>query len=136
MADSSYQQPPTATNNSGTGGDPPPEVMNMGFNWGAFFLHWIWGVAHGVWNSFLVIILGIIWQIVLGVKGNEWAWRNRKFESVEQFKQTQAVWSKWGIIVFVVVFVLCAVVMLPAVLRIIGAGIAAGVDAAHSEGLR
>jgi len=31
--------------------------------------------------------------IVLGLKGNEWAWRARKWESIEQFKSSQENWS-------------------------------------------
>lgn len=111
MADGTVVQPPFKSNNSGTGEDPPSEVMSMGFNWGAFFLTWVWGIAHGVWNSLLFFVLYIIWALVLGVKGNEWAWRNRQFESVEHFKHTQAAWSKWGIILFVVSVVLAVLLV-------------------------
>jgi len=65
-------------------------------------LSWIWGIGNGVWISFLVLILGTIWSIVLGVKGNEWAWQNRHFESIQQFKETQAAWAKWGWIIFII----------------------------------
>lgn len=84
-------------NTSGTGGPVPEEIK--GWNWGAFWLNWIWGIAHNVWIALLVFCLPVIWQIVLGVKGSEWAWQQRQFDSVEQFKQTQAVWSKWGWII-------------------------------------
>jgi hypothetical protein len=98
--------PPLAgyANNSGTGGPAPEEIK--GWNWGAFFLNWIWGVGNGVWLSLLVFVLSGIWQIVLGVKGSEWAWQNRRWESVEQFKETQRVWAMWGWIVFAISFVL------------------------------
>jgi len=55
------------------------------------------------------LILNLIWMIVLGIKGNEWAWRSRKFESVEQFRETQAIWSKWGLIIFIVMLVLSGI---------------------------
>jgi hypothetical protein len=129
MADDSSVQPPAAENTSGQGGAVPAEVMGMGFNWGAFWLTWIWGIAHGVWNSFLVLVLNIIWSIVLGVKGNEWAWRSRRFDSVEQFRQTQAVWSKWGWILFIIWLVLAVIVMLLA-----GAAILAALGIAASAG--
>ena len=97
-------QPPSSsfvppTNTSGTGGPVPEEIK--GWNWGAFWLSWIWGIAHNVWIALLALVpcLGIIWAIVLGVKGSEWAWQQRQFDSIEQFKQTQAVWSKWGWII-------------------------------------
>ncbi len=82
-----------AENTSGTGGPVPEEIK--GWNWGAFWLNWIWGIGNSVWIAFVVLVLGLIWQIYLGVKGNELAWQNRKFESVQQFKDTQAAWSKW-----------------------------------------
>lgn len=40
-------------------------------------------------------------MIVLGIKGNEWAWRNNKWESVEQFISSQNKWKPWGIIFFI-----------------------------------
>ena len=95
-------QPPSvssvpSTNTSGTSGPVPEEIK--GWNWGAFWLHFIWGIAHNVWIALLALCLPVIWQIVLGIKGSEWAWQQRQFDSVEQFKQTQAVWSKWGWII-------------------------------------
>jgi hypothetical protein len=33
---------------------------------------------------------------VLGAKGNEWAWKNKTWESVEQFKRVQRAWSIAG----------------------------------------
>lgn len=122
MADSSHLTKPAYANNSGTGGDPPPEVLSMGFNWGAFLLHWIWGIANGVWNSLLVFVLGLVWMVVLGLKGNEWAWRARKFDSIEQFRETQAAWSRWGIILLV----FSLVVGLLVVALVIGGAILAG----------
>ncbi len=89
--------PPVAANTSGTGGPVPEEIK--GWNWGAFWLNWIWGIGNNVWIALLAFCLPLIWHIVLGVKGNEWAWQHRQFDSVEQFKQTQAVWSKWGWII-------------------------------------
>ena len=101
-----YQPPPPAppqaefANTSGTGGPVPEEIK--GWSWGAFWLNWIWGIAHNVWISLLYFCLGLIWMIVLGIKGNEWAWQHRRFDSIEQFKETQAVWSKWGWIIFAI----------------------------------
>ena len=114
-----YQPPPptvpTIANTSGTGGPVPEEIK--GWNWGAFWLSWIWGIAHNVWISLLCFCLGLIWMIVLGIKGNEWAWQHRQFDSIEQFKETQAAWSKWGWIILAIqvvigiVWVIFAVVL-------------------------
>jgi hypothetical protein len=82
----------------------PPELK--GWNWGAFFLTWIWGIGNGVWIAFIALILGLIWSIVLGIKGNEWAWQHKKWNSVEHFKKTQKKWAKWGIGLFIVSIVI------------------------------
>lgn len=75
-----------------------------GWNWGAFLLTFIWGVSHGVWISLIGFIpfLNIIMYFVLGVKGNEWAWRNRRWDSVQHFKRTQRKWAWWGLVAWVV----------------------------------
>tara|TARA_Y100000310_G_scaffold260903_1_gene270042 strand:+ start:11206 stop:11379 length:174 start_codon:yes stop_codon:yes gene_type:complete len=41
--------------------------------------------------------------IVLGIKGNEWAWRAQKWESVEKFQTSQNKWKPWGIVFFVLI---------------------------------
>jgi len=82
----------------------PPEIR--GWNWGAFFLGIIWGIGNNVWIALLELIpfVGWVMIIVLGIKGNEWAWRNKRWNSVEHFKKTQRTWAKWGLAVFVVAF--------------------------------
>lgn len=89
-----------ATFMPGSNGPLPAELH--GWNWGAFFLTWIWGIGHRTWISLLVFIpfVNIVMPFVLGAKGNEWAWQNRPFASVGQFKLTQKAWTMWGAIVF------------------------------------
>ncbi len=79
------------------------EGAPRGWNWGAFMLTWIWGIAHSVWISFLVLVpvLNIIWPFVLGAKGNQWAWEKKHYDSVEQFKKSQKPWNIAGVILFV-----------------------------------
>ncbi|MBQ7256417.1 MAG: ribonuclease G [Abditibacteriota bacterium] len=72
-----------------------------GLNWGAFFLHWIWGIPNKTYLAFLWFAIGWIMCFVLLFKGNEWAWQNRRFSSVEEFKEIQRQWTIWGIICFV-----------------------------------
>jgi len=71
----------------------------QGWNWGAFLLSWIWGIGNSVWIALLALIpyVGFVMAIVLGVKGNEWAWRYKKWDSIEHFKRTQSTWTKWGV---------------------------------------
>lgn len=90
---------PVAGNTSGQGSVAviPEEIR--GWNWGAFFLNWIWGIGNSVWIALLALIpyAGFIMAIVLGIKGSEWAWQKKKWDSVEHFKRTQSTWAKWGI---------------------------------------
>ncbi|GEM_PF-3038283 len=73
------------------------------WNWGAFGLNAVWGVYFRVWISFLSFIplFGIIPMIILGFKGNEWAWRKNAWLSVEEFQTAQEKWKVWGIIFLV-----------------------------------
>jgi len=96
---------PTASSDGPNG--PFPQELNK-FNWGAFLLTWIWSIGNSVWIGLLALIspISLIMMFVLGFKGNEWAWKAKKWESVEQFKAVQAKWQKWGIIIFVASIVL------------------------------
>ncbi len=78
---------------------PLPEELK-GWNWGAFLLSWIWAIGHNVWIGLIAILppAALIMSIILGIKGNEWAWQNRQFSSVEEYKGIQKAWTKWGII--------------------------------------
>lgn len=93
---------PDSENTSGHGpsSDIPLEVR--GWNWGAFFLSWIWGLCNGVYISLLCFIpfLSPIMIFVLGLKGSEWAWRNKRWASVHEFRRVQ---KKWAIAGFVLV---------------------------------
>mgnify|MGYP001607344398 CR=1 FL=1 len=92
---------------SGRGKDSiiPPEIK--GWNWGAFGVTLIWGIYYGAWAVLwgfllgLIPIIGILWWVYVGIKGNEWAWRKNKWQSVEQFITAQNKWKPWGIAFFI-----------------------------------
>jgi len=106
---------PENTSGQGESATVPEEVK--GWSWGAFALTWIWGVCNGVLISLLCLIpvFAIVWAFVLGVKGNEWAWRNKKWDNVEHFKSTQRPWDIAGIVIFAISMV-ALVVTIPAVI--------------------
>lgn len=87
--------------NNTSGGGPNATVPDeiKGWNWGALLLAPFWSIAHNVWIGLLCLVpyAGFIMIILLGLKGNEWAWQNRKFESIEQFKEVQRIWTYWAI---------------------------------------
>jgi len=95
-------------NTSGRGKEAvvPNEIKR--WNWGASLLTWIWGMGNEVYIAFLSFlpIFSIIMPFVLGMKGSEWAWRNKKWDSIEQFKRVQRRWTYWGIGVTAVFLIL------------------------------
>ena len=91
-------EPTPRDNTSGTpGAAAPPQVV--GWNWGAFLLTPFWSIAHQVWIGLLCFVpyVGWVMSIVVGIKGSEWAWQNRRFDSIEQFRDVQRTWMWWGI---------------------------------------
>lgn len=88
-------------NTSGLGkrAQVPPQVR--GWNWGAFLLNWIWGIGNSTYIALLMFVplVNLVMPFVLGAKGSEWAWRNRTWRSVEQFKSAQRKWAWSGLVV-------------------------------------
>jgi len=90
----------------------PSEVK--GWNWGAAGLTWIWGAHFSVWISMLAVIpfVGFIMIVVLGIKGSEWAWKAQRWESIEVFKESQARWRPWGVVILLFVALQLSIVLL------------------------
>ncbi|MBN1349962.1 DUF2628 domain-containing protein [candidate division KSB1 bacterium] len=78
----------------------PPEIKK--WNWGAFFLNFLWGIFNKTYIALLCLvpIANIVVVFMLGVKGNEWAWKNKEWKSIEHFKKVQKKWAVWGASVF------------------------------------
>ena len=73
-----------------------------GWGWGAFLLNWIWGLFNQVYIALLMFVpvVNIVMMFVLGAKGREWAWRNKRWDSVEQFRRVQRGWAIAGVVVW------------------------------------
>lgn len=94
------QQPQPHYTSTYSGG-VPNEIK--GWNWGAFFFNWIWGVCNGVYWPLVLIIVNFIPYvgalislggcIALGINGNEWAWKAKSWSSVAEFKRVQHKWA-------------------------------------------
>jgi hypothetical protein len=85
----------------------PAEIKR--WNWGAFLLNWIWGIGNNTYIALLTLVpvFGVlIMPFVLGAKGNAWAWRNGRWDSVEHFKRVQRKWAMWGAIIWIGMFTL------------------------------
>lgn len=92
------------TSGQGSSAVVPEEVK--GWSWGAFFLTWIWGIGNSVWIALIALVpvpmIGLIMSIVLGIKGREWAWQAKRWDSVEQFNKTQKTWGMVGLVLAVI----------------------------------
>jgi hypothetical protein len=103
-----FGQPDASSpNTSGTrNGVVPPGVKR--WNWAAFLMPAVWGLFSGVPFTALlfgaallpspfgqIILLGS--GVFLGFKGNELAWRGKKWRSVEHFNAFQKTWTSWAV---------------------------------------
>ncbi|HEY9796117.1 MAG TPA: serine/threonine-protein kinase [Leptolyngbyaceae cyanobacterium] len=102
-----YGHPIAPINNSGHGNIfdasvPVPDEIK-GWNWGAFLMPWLWPFSNHVWIGLLAFVPHIGWlmaiALVLGSKGNEWAWKSRRWRSIEHFKAHQRGWAIAGVLV-------------------------------------
>lgn len=102
-------EPSSLANNSGQGPNTPVlDIVSKKFNWGAFLLNWIWGLGNRTYITLILFLLGFIpflgivaifgCQIWFGIKGNEWAWQNKRWNSIEHFHEVQKKWAIAGII--------------------------------------
>jgi hypothetical protein len=105
-------------NNSGQGKvDHIPDGVK-GWSWGAFLLSWIWAIGNKTWLGLLAFVpyIGFFVAIALGIKGREWAWQNKRWDSIEHFQEVQKKWSFWGVILVLGSFLigLSAAIAIPA----------------------
>lgn len=98
--------------------DDVPAEIRGGWNWGGCTMGCLWAFAMNmpVWGiiaaaSSLIGCLSLPVAIILGVKGNEWAWRSRRFSSIEEFRQVQRKWAIAGITLTVLALLLYAAAM-------------------------
>ncbi|MCD4813335.1 hypothetical protein K8S19_06540 [bacterium] len=77
------------------------------WSWGAALLNIIWGGKHGIDVAFLTLVpvLGLGVPILLGLKGNQWAWEKGGWKSVEHFERVQRNWAFWGFITWFFIFI-------------------------------
>ncbi len=114
--------PPESTltvneNSSGQGKNSEIPDGVKGWSWGAFMFNWIWAIGNKTWIGLLCLLpyIGFIFAFVLGFKGREWAWRSKKWESVEHFQRVQRKWSLWSLVFFGIALLgIIAAIALPA----------------------
>lgn len=94
------------------------------FNWGAFLFSWLWAIFNGMpwmilyilfvaimvsledivhansrlWLILVRVIFGLTLSIVFGIFGNRWAWKHKKWKSIQHFESVQSRWKHWAFI--------------------------------------
>lgn len=71
-----------------------PYDYTKDFNWGAYFGTWIWGLYN---RSYLTLFMWALYttpfkelfKIYCGLKGNEWAYKGKRWNDVEAFNKSQ-----------------------------------------------
>jgi hypothetical protein len=104
-------------NTSGMGKDVEIPEGVKGWSWGAFMFNGIWAIGNKTWIGLFAFVpyVGFIMAIILGIKGREWAWKNKKWDSVEHFQKVQRRWSLWSLIFLGIALLgIIAAVALPA----------------------
>jgi len=68
------------------------------WNWGAFLMTWIWGLGNSTYIALLALIpvVNLVMAVILGIKGGQWAWKNRRWQGIEQFTRVQGLWTAFG----------------------------------------
>ncbi|MCH7905095.1 MAG: hypothetical protein IH944_11110 [Armatimonadetes bacterium] len=103
---SALQQPPgSASPYPRPGVNLPgiPAECKGGFNFGAFFFTWIWGLNHRaywtlwVWLAAFIPCGSIAFSIYCGIKGNEAAWNSGRFYTAQDCLACQKIWMWWGV---------------------------------------
>lgn len=86
------------------------------FNWGAYFGTWLWGLWNKSYKTLWILLLGItpwgaLYSLYLGMKGNEWSAKNRNWQNIEEFNNSQETQT--------IVFVLLNVLVFPIIYFVI-----------------
>jgi len=101
-------------NDSGTPDAQLPEELK-GWNLGGLLIPFVWGPFNRVWIGLAALTVGLLpippllgllvygpIAMFVGMRGNELAWRARKWDSVDHFRLVQGQWAKWGGICFII----------------------------------
>ena len=97
----------------------PPQIK--GWNWGAFVWGWIWGIGNSTWIALLDLIpyVNFVMPFILRARGNQWAWQNKRWDSVDHFQRVQRSWYNWAIIFTVVIFLIGIIILITIISRVL-----------------
>ena len=105
----------------------PVNNMNYGampifkWNWGAFTMPFIFGVANRAYMCLLVLLsfipvigqlFALIWIFVCEAKGAKWTWESGSYRTPEEFNAVMDSWNRGGLICFIISCIAIAVLIL------------------------
>ena len=98
----------------------PTERDLMKWNWGAFFLSWIWCIRNKLdwWWVVLYLVLwcipiiNLISSCILGYMGTKYAWEKGRWNNWEHFQIVQREWKLYGFILMIAIIILVLIVLL------------------------
>ena len=101
-------------NTSGQGANAAVPAEIDRWNWGAFLLHWVWGIGNNTFIALLAFVplVNLVIPFVLGARGSAWAWRNKRWDSVDEFRRVQRAWAKWAVILYLAMLGMLVVMFL------------------------
>lgn len=85
------------------------------WNWGAFWFPLIWCLCnYCYWQALLCLIpyFNFIWKIVVGLRGNRWAWNSGKWENSMDFDKTQRKWDVAGVFFLIIIAISMLIVII------------------------
>lgn len=119
---------------------PERPLKLLKFNWGAFCFSWLWAVFNGmpwmilwgmlwIFGGIMVSVIGgpsliLKWfilvrvicvhtlSVIFGIFGNRWAWKYKKWKSVQHFEFVQKNWKQAGFIIVIGPFLLGIILLI------------------------
>lgn len=101
-----------------------PYDFTKEFNWGAFIGTWIWGLFNKSYIPLLNLIVAftpwsLYFALYCGLKGNEWAFRNKNWDDVEKFNKSQEKQTTVFAILFVVLLPIIYFIIVAAIIAVL-----------------
>ncbi len=101
-----------------------PQVIAKEFNWGAFLGNWIWGLFNKTYITLLILVAALIpivnfiaplaLAIWFGIKGNTWAWQNKRFNDIRSFNQYQRKLTTIFLVLYIISIVISLIIFISA----------------------
>ena len=112
------------------------------FNWGAFWGTWIWGLINKTYIPLFELLLwwtplGFYFQLYCGLKGNEWAYKNKNCTDIAAFNKSQegqsAIFTVLSLVIFPILYFIIFMVLIIALTFLVAGDTKQTPDGVKSE---